>query len=295
MDRPIIVGLGEVLWDVYPDIAHFGGAPANFACHSAALGAEAYIISRVGNDELGQRAKKILEQKSVITELLQIDHDRPTGTVQVTINEVGHPDYQFANDTAWDCLKWNNDVHALARKCDAVCFGTLGQRSLESRETIRRFVHSTNKNCYRVLDVNLRQNFYDAESLEESFRLASFVKLNDQELIVVCDLLGITYAGEQDAIICLADLFSVRTVALTKGENGSILFHNRTFDIVTPPEIIAIDTVGAGDAFTAALVLGFLKNEPITSIHQRASRIASFVCTQRGATPALPAEELLPI
>jgi fructokinase len=287
---PVVVGLGEVLWDVYPDAARFGGAPANFACHVAALGGTAYVVSAVGDDTLGQRAKNELDSKGVNTEFLQVDCNRDTGTVQVSLDELGVATYAFANDTAWDHLQWTDSLWSLARDCDAVCFGTLGQRSEPSKETVQRFVRTTRKDCLRVLDINLRQSFYTAQILEDSMRMASVVKLNDQELAVVCEILGITYADEQDAMRQISDLYAVPVVAVTRGAQGSAIRLPGTFDQVSPKFVDVVDTVGAGDAFTAALVLGLLRKLPIRSVHEQASKIASFVCTQRGATPCLPQE-----
>jgi fructokinase len=285
---PILVGLGEVLWDIYPDVSHFGGAPANFACHASALGARASIVSAVGDDHFGRLAKAALEENRVAIEFLQIDRIHPTGTVQVTLDQRGQASYAFASDTAWDFLKWNESLRRLASECDAVCFGTLGQRSETSRETIQQFVLATPEQCCRVFDVNLRQNFYTRECLQESMKLATVLKLNDTELPVVCDLLGVRNSSDRDALRALSHAYSLGTIALTRGSQGSLLFSDGDFDEAKPLPVDAIDTVGAGDAFTASMILGIIQNEPLASLHQHATRVAAYVCTQRGATPKLP-------
>ena len=286
--RPVIVGLGEILWDVYPDIAHFGGAPANFACHAASLGAESWMVGSVGTDELGEHALEKLRAHGVRCGHVSRDDRRATGRVRVTLNAAGQASYDFAADTAWDHLAWSNDLAALAARCDAVCFGTLGQRSPVSRETIRRFVEATPAIALRVFDVNLRQSFYDAETIRASLQLASAVKLNDEELPIVGELCGLRTFTHREMLIELAKRFDLRFAAVTRGPHGSLLIADAAEDDCPAPSASVVDTVGAGDAFTAALVMGFLKGLPLRMINRHANAIASFVCSQNGATPELP-------
>ncbi|MEW6305672.1 MAG: carbohydrate kinase [Verrucomicrobiota bacterium] len=286
--RPVIVGIGEVLWDVYPDAAHFGGAPANFACHVASLGAQSWMVGAVDRDELGERAMKILRQRGVEWSLVSRDAARPTGRVRVTLDAAGKPAYEFAADTAWDHLAWSDDLAALAARCDAVCFGTLGQRSPVSRDTIRRFVQATPQAALRVFDVNLRQRFYDAETIRASLQIASAVKLNDEELPVVGELCGLRAASPRKLLIELAKAFDLRLAALTRGPRGSLLIAGCAEDDAPAPAVKVVDTVGAGDAFTAAMVMGFLRRLPLDVINRQANAVASFVCSEPGATPALP-------
>lgn len=283
-----VVGLGEVLWDVYPDAAHFGGAPANFACHAASLGAEAAMVSAVGADELGDRAVQKLRERGVDCRHVVRDAHHATGRVLVTLNEAGQGSYEFASDTAWDHLAWTDDLAVLAARCDAVCFGTLGQRSPGSRETIRRFLAATPAATLRVFDVNLRQRFYDADILHASLQLASAVKLNDEELPIVAELCGLRAAGARDQAVELAARYNLRLAALTRGPGGSLLVAGATQDECPAPPTTVVDTVGAGDAFTATLVLGFLRGLPLPAINRHANAVASYVCSQKGATPALP-------
>ena len=288
--RPVIVGLGEVLWDVYPDAAHFGGAPANFACHAASLGAESWMVSAVGADDFGDRALDALRQRGVACGHVSRDARHATGRVLVTLNAAGQASYEFAADTAWDHRAWSDDLAALAARCDAVCFGTLGQRSPVSRETIRRFVEATPHSALRVFDVNLRQRFYDAPTLQASLHMASALKLNDEELPIVAELSSVRATAPREMLIELMSRHDLRLVALTRGPHGSLLLAGREENECPAPPTTVVDTVGAGDAFTATLVTGFLRGLPLATINRHANAVASFVCSQKGATPPLPAQ-----
>jgi fructokinase len=285
---PVLVGLGEVLWDVFPDAAHFGGAPANFACHAAGLGATAGMVSAVGTDELGERALETLESHRVDCRHVARDPDHPTGRVLVTLNAAGQASYEFASDTAWDHLPWSESMRTRAAECDAVCFGSLGQRSPVSADTIRRFLEATSSSALRVFDVNLRQRFYDRETIEASLRLASALKLNDEELPIVASLCGVRTASEREMLREFANRYDLRLVALTRGPRGSILVADEDEDECTAPPTTVVDTVGAGDSFTAALVSGFLRGLSLKVINRHANAVAAFVCSQKGATPKLP-------
>ena len=286
---PVIVGLGEVLWDIYPEAAHFGGAPANFASHAASLGAEAWLVSAVGADELGARALDALRERGVRCVHLVQDLHHATGRVLVTLNTAGQASYEFAADTAWDHLAWSEESAALAARCDAVCFGTLGQRSPVSRETIRRFLQATPPTALRVFDVNLRQRFYDRETIHASLQLASALKLNDEELPIVAELCDVRAITPREMLIELMCRYDRRLAALTRGPHGSLLISPDAEDECPAPHTFAIDTVGAGDAFTATLVTGFLRGLPLAEINRHANAVAAFVCSKNGATPALPA------
>jgi fructokinase len=285
---PVVIGLGEILWDVYPDEARFGGAPANFAIQAAALGAEAWTVGSVGADDLGRRALERLRERAVRCETVQQDAIHPTGTVAVTLDESGKATYQFAADTAWDHLDWSDAVSGVAARCDAVCFGTLGQRSPRSRQTIRRFVQATPAAALRVFDVNLRQTFYDADTLVESLRLATVLKLNDEELPVVARLCGLQTAAPRDQLAELLRRFDLRLIALTRGGEGSLLATPTELNGCPAPPTDLVDTVGAGDAFTATLVMGLLADRPLSEINRHANAVAAYVCSQKGASPVLP-------
>ncbi len=285
---PVVVGLGEVLWDVYPDGAHFGGAPANFACHAANLGADAWMVSAVGADALGDRALAALNERHVHCDPVQRDPAHATGQVHVMLDATGKPCYRIALGTAWDHIAWTDVLARLATRCDAVCFGTLGQRSSTSRATIRRFVEATPRGALRVFDVNLRQAFYDAETINASLQLASAVKLNDEELPIIAELCGIGGDTPRETLRALMSRYELRLAALTRGARGALLMEERGEDECAAPSLAAVDTVGAGDAFTATLVAGVLRGLPLSQINVHANAVASFVCSQAGATPSLP-------
>jgi fructokinase len=286
--RPVIAGIGEVLWDVFPDAAHFGGAPANFACHAASLGSEAWMVSAVGADELGDRAIECLRERGVECARIVRDARHPTGRVLVSVDAAGQPSYEIASDAAWDHVPWSPELAALAAGCDAVCFGTLGQRSALSRETIQRFVAATPRAALRVFDVNLRQRFFNAELIRSSLVIASALKLNDEELPIVAGLCGLRVATERQMLRELSDAFGLKLAALTRGARGSLLIAGAEGHETPAQVVTVVDTVGAGDAFTATLVCGFLRGVPLGEINRHASTVAALVCSQKGATPPLP-------
>jgi fructokinase len=246
------------------------------------------MVSAVGNDELGDRALRVLADHHVVSDLVARDAGHPTGRVLVTVGNRGVPSYVIALDTAWDHLGWSGELAAFAERCDAVCFGSLAQRSPDSRSTIRRFVQTLPPHALRVFDVNLRQRHYDRETIEASLHLASAVKLNDEELPPVAALLGIDARAPRDLMRELMTRYDLRLAALTRGPNGALLLDERGEDDSAAPPTIVVDTVGAGDAFTAAMVVDFLKGLPLREINRHANAVASFVCSQPGATPSIP-------
>jgi fructokinase len=289
--RPLIVGLGEILWDVFPDGARFGGAPANFASHAAALGGDVRMVSAVGRDELGDAALRTLTEKHLVTQFIQRSADFPTGAVQISVDASGHPTYEFGRDEAWDHLQWTDDLAKLAQQADAACFGTLAQRGEVSRQTIQQFVVATKADCHRVFDINLRPPFVDETVVEESLQLANVLKLNDDELPFLADRFGL--AGTPiEQMKSLANRFNLRVIVLTRGSDGAVLLRGDEISELPGQPISVKDTVGAGDSFTAAVVLGLLRSLPLATINQHASRVAAFVCSQSGATPQLPKELL---
>jgi len=289
MARPVIVGIGEVLWDMLPGGKQLGGAPANFAYHANALDAEGVVASRVGDDKLGGEALRRLESLGLGVSYVSTDRDRATGRVDVRLDPNGVPDYVIHDAVAWDFIPLDDRLLDLADGAEAVCFGTLAQRSAVSRETIRAFVRATRARCLRVLDINLRQKYFDGPTIRESLRYASVLKLNDSELPVVARLLGLE-GGRREVIDGLLAAYPLQVIAFTRGPEGSVLYaHGRTSD---HPGLRAevVDTVGAGDAFTAALVVGLLAGHDLDRINAFANRIASYVCSQPGATPPIPGE-----
>lgn len=288
MARPVVVGVGEALWDVLPDGDHFGGAPANVALHAAALGVEAWLVSAVGCDARGEAALARLDaagvQRSTVPQLA----DHATGVVRVNVDAAGRPGYDIAAESAWDYVPWSATVQQVAERADAIAFGSLAQRAPVSRATIRRVVRETRSSAWRLFDVNLRQAYYDAAVLKRSLELANAVKLNEEELPVVARLCGVRAGAPADQLRALRDRFGLKLAALTRGPCGAVLVTPaEVWESVAPPTEV-VDTVGAGDAFTAALLVGVLAGRPLDEVSRRANAVASYVCSQPGATPPIP-------
>ena len=282
-----ITGIGEILWDMFPDGAQFGGAPANFVCHSQALGATSHMVSCVGSDELGWRALGYLKENGVDTSTVAQSEERPTGTVEVELDAEGVAQYEFAANVAWDALMWSGALARAADEADVVCYGTLGQRSEFSKNTIQRFLKRTTNDCLRVFDVNLRQHFYSKALIRDSLEYANILKLNNEELPVLSSSCGLS--GSETAIVeQLREQYNLRLVALTQGPKGAILFTEDGLSECDGFTVEVKDTVGAGDAFTAAMTLGLLLGHKLDCINEHACRVAAFVCTQDGAAPKLP-------
>jgi fructokinase len=286
----IVIGLGEVLWDVFPDGPRFGGAPANFACSAAELAGgnlDVFMVGAVGPDELGRKATWSLREHGVDTRHVATVAE-PTGQVLVKFDAAGHPSYDIATDTAWDNIRWSDDLQKLATRADAVCFGTLAQRSARSCETIQEFVRATRPECLRVLDINLRPPFWNETAVVESLQLTNTLKMNDEELPALADILGWKGANEDLLQQCMTK-FSLDLVALTRGAAGALLVTKSGERSDLPGQATSVvDTVGAGDAYTAALVVGRLNNLPLNTLNAWATKVASFVCSQPGGTPKFP-------
>jgi fructokinase len=247
------------------------------------------MVSSVGCDELGERGIAALESHGIDCRHVQRDPRHPTGTVTVSLGPAGDASYVFASDTAWDHLAWEPSLGDLAARASAVCFGTLGQRAEESRRMIRRFLTAAGK-AVRVFDVNLRQAFYSPELIRESLDLANVLKLNDDELPVVAAACGVSADDPVAVVRELAERHGLRLVALTRGAAGSLLVADGVVSTRPAEARTIVDTVGAGDAFTAAVVMGLLGGRPLETMHDHAARLAAFVCGHRGATPQIPAE-----
>jgi len=286
--KHVVVGLGEVLWDVFPDGPRFGGAPANYACHAASLGADSHMVSGVGRDDLGERALHALRRHGVETSAIRQGR-YPTGAVHIQLDDEGKASYEFLDNTAWDHLEWSQELEELAVRTDAVCFGTLGQRSRESQQTIRRFVNATSATCLRIFDINLRPPFHADDMILESLKIANILKLNDDELPIVATLCGLA-GTEREIMQSLTQRFGLQLVALTRGAHGALLVHGEQVSDHPGVATSVIDTVGAGDSFTATLTLGLLAGLDLEAINDQACRVAAFVCSQAGATPQLPPE-----
>ena len=298
---PVVIGLGEALFDCFEDRSLLGGAPVNFTVHAHQLltrrGGRGVLVSRIGADPLGKNLLAEVEHRGIETGFLQTDPVHPTGRVDVLVSQDGQPTYRIAEEVAWDFLEFTESLKSLAPKCTAVCFGTLAQRSRVSRETIQRFleeaVHAT-----KLFDVNLRQNYYDEDLLRESFTAATAVKLNEEELTIVGDLLGTIDSGQrsQDQTAeQLMDEFQLEFLALTRGSEGTGLYQGGERAEGTPVRAEArpdADSVGAGDACCAGIMVGMLSKWPLQETADLANRLGAFVASQPGGTPKLP-DELL--
>jgi fructokinase len=284
--RPLIVALGEVLWDIFPTGRHLGGAPANFAVHCAELGARSVLVSGVGHDDLGRQAVSALSEHGVDTRWVQVEERHPTGTVPVTLVD-GQPSYEIVEGVAWDHILWQEDFEALAKTANAICFGSLAQRSPQSRETIQRFVDATTQQCLRVLDVNFRQHYHSSAVFLQSLALANVVKLNEDEVA----LLRLYVGGSMDRDVFLHELrarFNLDWVILTLGALGCCVFGENGVVSVPGTSQDVVNTVGAGDAFTAAFVCHYLKGEAVAMGAQYANALGGYVTTQESGTPHLP-------
>jgi fructokinase len=282
-----LVGLGEILWDMLPTGKQLGGAPANFAYHAQALGANGVVVSCIGDDDLGKEVLSRLGGLGLDCRYIAVDKAHPTGTVTVKLDENGEPDFTIHENVAWDFIPLSADLLELADRTDAVCFGSLCQRLEVSRDTVRRFLQATKPDCIRVFDINIRQSFYNKDIVHAMLGLSNVLKLNDEELTIVADLLDIT-GSQSDILSQLTQRYKLRVIALTRGARGSRLYAQGQDSSHPGFSAQVADTVGAGDSFTAMMTLGLLRGEELYKINEDANRIASYVCSQSGATPELP-------
>lgn len=315
-----VVGVGEVLWDMLLTGPQLGGAPANFAYHAHALGAEADVITSVGNDDYGREIIRRFQEMGLQDASVQVDETAPTGTARVTLAGDGLAHFTIQEDVAWDHIALTREAVTVASKADALCFGSLAQRCEPSRTTIQKLVATAPANALRVFDINLRQQFYSRGVIEESLQLANVLKLNDDELPTLAAMFNLASSTEDDScgastpvraegcfaadtrtgasalpkikqqIEWLAQTFGLRLVALTRGAHGSLLWQEGRWSDCPSRSVKVVDTVGAGDSFTAALVLGLLRKMDLDEINNIANDVARYVCSQAGATPALPVE-----
>jgi fructokinase len=290
MKKPyVVVGIGELLWDVFPEGKRLGGAPVNFSYHCHQLGATAYPVSAVGADTLGTEIRDVLGAKRVPDGFVALDETHPTGTVQVTLDENGKPEYEICEGVAWDYIPLSGKLEVLAEKTDAVCFGSLAQRNEVSRATIHTFLGSMWPDALKIFDVNLRQSFFSMEIIESSLAHSTVLKLSDEELPVLAEMFGLT--GQiTEQLEALRAKFDLRLIAYTRGPGGSLLVSAGEIHDHSGYPVSVIDSVGAGDSFTAALCMGLLNNKQLSDINEHANRVGSFVCQQTGATPVLPDE-----
>ena len=290
MSDGVIVGMGEALWDVLPEGKKIGGAPANFAYHVKQFGLPSCVVSSVGADPLGDEILENFNAKGLDTLIETVPY--PTGTVQVEIDQAGIPQYDIKENVAWDNIPYTARLESLAEKTKAVCFGSLAQRNVVSRQTINRFLDAMpqNDDTLVVFDVNLRQGFYNKEILCNSMKRCNILKINDEELVTVSRMFGYPGIDLQDKCWILLGKYNLKMLILTCGINGSYVFTPGNVSFQPTPKVEVADTVGAGDSFTATFIASVLKGAPVEEAHRRAVEVSAYVCTQQGAMPLLPAK-----
>lgn len=282
-----VVGIGEVLWDVLPEGKKLGGAPANFAYHVSQFGLNSRVVSAIGNDKLGAEIERDFSEKGLEGIIEKVAY--PTGTVQVSLDDNGVPNYTIKENVAWDNIPFTAALKELAQHTCAVSYGSLAQRNIVSRETIHAFLDAMPKEgAYKIFDINLRQNFYTKDIICESLERCNVLKINDEELVAVSRLFGYPGIDLQDKCWILLAKYDLKMLILTCGVNGSYVFTPGHVSFVETPKVAVADTVGAGDSFTAAFVSAILRGLSVSEAHKLAVNVSAYVCTQNGAMPILP-------
>jgi fructokinase len=283
-----IVGLGEALWDVLPEGKKLGGAPANFAYHAAQFGQETIAISALGEDALGDETIEALKEHNLNYLMPRVPY--PTGTVQVTLTGDGIPTYDIKENVAWDNIPFTNEILEIAKNARAVCFGSLAQRNVVSRENIHKFLDATPDDCTKIFDINLRQQFYTKEVIKESLKRCNILKINDEELVLIGRMFGYPGLDIEDKCWLILGKYNLDMLVLTCGTNGSYVFTPGQMSFQETPKVEVADTVGAGDSFTGSFVGSILNGKPVTEAHKIAVQVSAYVCTQNGAMPVIPDE-----
>ncbi len=290
INKQIAVGIGEILWDILPEGKKLGGAPANFAYHATQFGLEGVVVSAVGNDDAGQEILNLLSARNIGREIAILPY--PTGTVEIELDPNGIPQYAIKENVAWDYIPLSPNMKAIASRTKVVCFGSLAQRTSLSRQTITAFLDEVarNEDSIIVFDINLRQSFYDTETIESSMQRCNILKLNNEELDVICPLLHINSTSPEEACQELIERYGLKMLILTCGTSGSYVFSSDEMSYQPTPTVEIADTVGAGDSFTAAFIAAIVKGSLIGEAHSIAVKTSAFVCTQKGAMPELPTD-----
>lgn len=286
--RNVVVGIGEALWDVLPDGKKLGGAPANFAYHVSQFGLQSQVVSAIGDDKLGNEIVENFNGKALNTLIETVAY--PTGTVQVQVDDAGIPCYDIKENVAWDNIPFTPQLQELAARTCAVCYGSLAQRNVVSRNTINAFLDAMpeGEGVYKIFDINLRQGFYTKEIICNSMQRCNILKINDEELVTISRMFGYPGIDLQDKCWILLAKYKLEMLILTCGVNGSYVFTPGNVSFVETPKVDVADTVGAGDSFTAAFVAAILKGKTVREAHQLAVNVSAYVCTQNGAIPQLP-------
>lgn len=288
--KNLIVGIGEALWDMLPEGKKIGGAPANFAYHISQFGLESCVVSAVGNDKLGYEILENFKEKRLNFRIEKVPY--PTGTVIVEIDENGIPKYNIKEGTAWDNIPFSSELEEIAHNTKAICFGSLAQRSTVSRNTINSFIDAMpeENDTLKIFDINLRGEFYNEQILCNSLEKCNILKINDEELVTISRIFGYHGINLQDKCRLLIEEYNLKFLILTCGVNGSYVFTPDDMSFVETPKVEVIDTVGAGDSFTATFVASIIKGYTAEEAHKLAVEVSAFICTQNGAMPILPEE-----
>ena len=286
MNTKYVVGLGEALWDVLPEGKKLGGAPANFAFHAGQFGLNSIAVSALGEDKLAEETIQQLEEKKLQYCMPRVPY--PTGTVQVTLDDEGIPTYDIKENVAWDNIPFTDEVKAIAENARAVCWGSLAQRNVVSRESIYKFLDATPKDCMKIFDINLRQNFYTKEIICESMKRCNVLKINDEELVLIGRMFGYPGLDIENKCWLILGKYDLDMLVLTCGVNGSYVFSKGAMSYLETPKVEVADTVGAGDSFTGSFVASILNGKPIAEAHRIGVNVSAYVCTQNGAMPVIP-------
>ena len=287
-DKKYVVGLGEVLWDVLPEGKKLGGAPANFAYHAGQFGLDTMAVSALGEDKLADETIQQIEDKHLPYALPRVPY--PTGTVQVELDNEGIPTYNIKENVAWDNIPFTEDIRSIAENCRAVCWGSLAQRNIVSRTSIYKFLEATPDDCLKIFDINLRQNFYTKEVIQESVKRCNILKINDEELVLIGRLSGYPGLDIENKCWLILGKYDLDMLVLTCGVNGSYVFAAGNMSYQETPKVTVADTVGAGDSFTGTFCAAILKGKSVEEAHKLAVEVSAYVCTQNGAMPQVPSE-----
>ena len=287
-DKKYVVGLGEVLWDVLPEGKKLGGAPANFAYHAGEFGLDTMAVSALGEDKLADETIQQIEDKHLPYALPRVPY--PTGTVQVELDNEGIPTYNIKENVAWDNIPFTEDIRSIAENCRAVCWGSLAQRNIVSRTSIYKFLEATPDDCLKIFDINLRQNFYTKEVIQESVKRCNILKINDEELVLIGRLFGYPGLDIENKCWLILGKYDLDMLVLTCGVNGSYVFSAGNMSYQETPKVTVADTVGAGDSFTGTFCAAILKGKSVEEAHKLAVEVSAYVCTQNGAMPQVPSE-----
>lgn len=293
LSQPLrVLSFGEVLWDIINGNPYIGGAPFNLAAHLSRMGVESTFVSAVGEDDLGNKALEHAHRYGIETDFIRVHPELPTGTVAVTLNDKGVPDFVIHENTAWDAIVLRDDQleELTSFRFVAFYFGTLAQRSRQNRETLKALL-SRVRPSHVFYDVNLRQHHYTKEWIMDSLTASSIVKCNDEEARRLSMLL-FNHELDQEAFAQrMSRAFDVATVCITRGDKGAAVYHHGTFRAVPGIKVEVVDTVGAGDAFSAGFLYACLSGRDMYAATRFAAKVGAFVASRAGAVPEY-AEEL---